>query len=154
MKQRSYHTELLPIQPFSRAAPQEPALNRKAKAARPCPHPGEQCPLPFRQDPPQQHRARPGPRPAAPYHGPAAGPACHGPVLRGVRHGRTCRERRASACGHGRQQSPRPELPLPARPRPTASATPRTEHARADRTAGCGGTPLPAGRGAAGQCRR
>lgn len=123
MKQKSYPTELLPIQPFSRAAPQEPALNRKAKAARPCPHPGEQCPLPFRQDPPQQHRARPGPRPAAPYHGPAAGPACHGPVLRGVRHGRTCGERRASACG-----TRATAIAAPRAPAPGPAATHRKRH--------------------------
>lgn len=33
---------------------------------------------------------------------------------------------------HGRSQPPPPELPLPARPRPTAIPTPGTEHAPAD----------------------
>lgn len=125
------------------------------RTASPCPHTGEQpALLPFRQDPPSSARGArcageaPGPAqdphapsqdssrrrgllpPGSPYHGPAAGLAVHGPILRGIRHSRTCGERTASA-GAGATALSRAR---PGRPPLTAGATNgNTPPARASR---------------------
>lgn len=83
--------------------------------------------------PPAPHSRAYSSRPGAAHHGSAAGSALHGPILRRVRHGRTCGEKSASARSGIRTASASHPL---SRPCPAARNPPRTPPDPTPRAAG------------------